>query len=117
MGNPTEPIQQVPQYATETEQPLIKSAVFPPPIGELLRGQPTNRPRRSIILTTHYTEHETKPDAQGHREAISLNGDSRNEYQASCQGKKSEPDTEPDREELDRADCTPSGLHRESQAA
>ena len=89
----------------------------PPPIGGVLRGRPSKRPRRGTIQTTAYTEPETEPDGQGHIEAVPLSDDSSDEYQASYQGDETEPDTEPDIEELDSADGTPSGRRRESQAA
>ena len=66
---------------------------------------------------TEDTEPETEPDGQGHIEAIPLSDDSSDEYQVSCQRDETEPDTEPNIEELDSVDGTPSGRRRESQAA
>jgi len=88
----------------------------PPPIGGV-RGGLSKRPRRSTIQATENTEPETETDGQGHIETVRLNDDSSDEYQASPQGDETEPHTEPDVEDHDSADNTPSGQRRESQAA
>ena len=89
----------------------------PPPIGGVSRRRPSKRPRRSTIQTIEDSEPETEPDGQGHIEAVPLSDDSSDEYQVSCQGDETILDTEPDIEELDSADGTPSGQRRESQVA
>jgi hypothetical protein len=79
--------------------------------------RPPKRPRRSTIQTNTYNEPEPEPDGQGHMEAVQLCDDSSDEYQASQHGDETEPDTEPDVEDLGSGDDTPSGRRRGSQAA
>ena len=96
----------------------LSSRNFSPLLFECVpRGRPSKRPRRSTIQTTEDSEPETDPDGQGHIEAVPLSDDTSDEYQVSCHGDETEPDTEPDIVELDSADGTPSGRRRESQAA
>ena len=57
---------------------------------------------------TAYTKPEREPDGQVDIEAVPLSDDSSDEYQASYQGDETELDSEPDIEEHDSADWTPS---------
>ena len=76
----------------------------PPPIARRLLGQPAKRLRSSTIQTTAYTEPETEPDGQGHMEPVHLSDDSSDEYQMLHLANETEPDTEPDLEDLGSAD-------------
>ena len=58
------------------------------------------------MQTTANTEPEIEPDGQGDMEPVHLSEDSSNEYHASDHGEESEPDTEPDVEDLDSAGGT-----------
>lgn len=58
-----------------------------------------------------------EPDGQGHMEPVHLSDDSSDEYHAPDYGEETEPDTEPDVEDLDSADGTLSGRLRASQTA
>ena len=88
-----------------------------PPIVGVLQGKPSKRQQSTTIQTTAYTQSETKLDGQGHLEAVPQSDDSIDEYQASYQGDKTEPDTEHDIEEHTSADSTQSGCRRQCQAA
>jgi hypothetical protein len=76
----------------------------PPPIARRLLGRPAKRLRSSTIQTTAYTEPEMEPDGQGHMEPVRLSDDSCDEYQMSHLADETEPDTEPDIEDLGSAD-------------
>lgn len=102
-------------HSTPPNNQLSNNNSSPPIVGCLQR--PPKRPRRSTIQTNSYNEPEQEPDGQGHMEAFGLRDDSSDEYQASQHGDETEPDTEPDVEDLDSGDDTPSGRRRGSQPA